>query len=151
MHVAERAAGGQDQRVATYLVVANQTLGGEHLIDKVRECVSAGSCSFYVVVPATVPADHLWTEGEVQAKARSRLDRALARFRELGAEAAGEVGDPNPILAIEDAIRGRAIDEIILSTLPPGPSKWLKLDLPHRVREHFGLPVSHVVGDPQDE
>ena len=133
-----------------YLVVANQTLGGEDLMAKVRECIAAGPSRFHVVVPATPPQDHLtWVEGEAHAIATARLEQALARFRELGAEADGEVGDAHPIEAMGDAIRQQEFDEIILSTLPPGPSRWLKLDLPHRA-DSFGLPVTHVVGEPEE-
>ncbi len=131
----------------SYLVVANQTLGGEHLMMKVRERMAAGACRFHVVVPATPPSDHAWTEGEARALAQSHLDAALARLRELGAEVDGEVGDQNPLLAIGDALRDERFDEIILSTLPPGPSRWLKLDLPRRAADRFGLPVTHVIGD----
>jgi hypothetical protein len=131
-----------------YLIVANQTLGGEHLVQRVRECVSSGECLFYVVVPATPSKEHLvWTEGEAQSIARERLERAVERFRQLGAEADGEVGDANPLLAIEDVLRNQSFDEVILSTLPSGPSRWLKLDLPARVESRFGLPVTHVVGE----
>ncbi len=131
-----------------YLVVANQTLGGEHLAAKAREYVSTGSSLFYVVVPATPSTEHLvWTEGEARSIARERLERAVDRFRQLGAEADGEVGDANPLLAIEDVLRNQSFDEIILSTLPAGPSRWLKLDLPARVQKQFGLPVTHVVGE----
>jgi hypothetical protein len=131
-----------------YLVVANQTLGGEHLITKVREYVSAGPSLFHIVVPATPSKEHLvWTEGEAQSIARERLDRAVDRFRQLGAEADGEVGDANPLLAIEDVLRNQSFEEIILSTLPAGPSRWLKLDLPARAQNQFGLPVTHVVGE----
>ncbi len=129
-----------------YLVVANQTLGGEHLIEKVRQCMESGPCRFHIVVPATPPKELIpWTEGEAIEIAQSRLDRALGRFRELGADAGGEVGDRNPMLAIEDALRGGQFEEIILSTLPPGMSRWLKLDLPSRVAAHFGLPVTHLI------
>jgi hypothetical protein len=128
-----------------YLVVANQTLGGEHLTEKVRECLQSGTCTFHLVVPATPSQDHAtWTEGEAQAIAQQRLDQALERFRALGAEAEGEVGDANPLLAIEDAIRDQDFNGIILSTLPPGASRWLKRDLPHQVEARFGLPVTHV-------
>jgi hypothetical protein len=133
-----------------YLVVANQTLGGEHLIERVRQCLADGPSRFHIVVPATPSSEHLtWTEGEATAIAQERLDRALRRFRELDAEASGEVGDKNPMLAIEDAMRDGQFDEIILSTLPPGVSRWLKLDLPSRVAGRFGLPVTHLV--PNDE
>jgi hypothetical protein len=133
-----------------YLVVANQTLGGEPLADAVRELVQKGSSAFHVVVPATQPADHaVWTEGEAHAIAQERLDRALARFRDLGAEVEGEVGDERPMDAIRDALRGREFAGIILSTLPPGVSRWLGQDLPHRVERTFRLPVTHVVGGPE--
>jgi hypothetical protein len=135
-----------------YLVVANQTLGGKHLLRLVNECVSGGRCRFYVVVPATPPGEHLtWTEGEAQAIAQRRLDRALVTFRDNGVEADGHVGDANPLLAIEDALRREEFDEIILSTLPPGMSRWLKLDLPHRVERSFDVPVTHLVAELEPE
>jgi hypothetical protein len=134
----------------SYLVVANQTLGGEHLIERVRQCLADGPCRYHIVVPATPQGELLtWTEGKSTAIAQDRLDHALAQFRELGAEADGEVGDKNPMLAIEDALRHGAFDEIILSTLPPGLSRWLKLDLPSRVTARFNLPVTHLVAEPE--
>jgi len=86
-----------------YLVVANQTLSGEHLVARIRDCLRAGPSSFFIVVPAAPPADHVWTEGEARTTAQGHLDKALERFRALGAEVDGEVGDGNPLLAIEDA------------------------------------------------
>src|SRR5205085_1720350 len=84
-----------------YLVVANQTLGGEHLMEQVRECLAAGECSFHILVPASHAAEHMtWTEGEAQATAGRRLEQALTRFAVLGAEADGEVGDESPLRAI---------------------------------------------------
>ncbi len=131
-----------------YLVVANQTLAGEPLASKIRDLARAGPSSFHLVVPATPPRDHVWTEGEARATAKTRLDAALARLATLDAEVDGEVGDGNPVLAIGDTIRDHGpFDEILLSTLPPGLSKWLKVDLPHRVRSSFGIPVTHIVGE----
>jgi hypothetical protein len=133
-----------------YLVVANQTLGGDHLAEIVREIVAVGPATFHLVVPATHPRDHaVWTEGEARALARRRLDAALSRFRELGAEADGDVGDESPLEAIADAMEAERYDEIILSTLPPGVSRWLGQDLPHRVQRRFDVPVRHVVGEPE--
>lgn len=135
--------------VHRYLVVANQTLGGEPLFARIRELARAGPSAFYVVVPATPPKDHVWTEEEATEIARSRLDSALERMEALGLEADGEVGDGSPMLAVEDAIREQgAFEAIVLSTLPPRLSRWLRLDLPRRVESAFGLRVIHVVGDP---
>jgi hypothetical protein len=135
--------------VRHYLVVANQTLGAEQLAAKVREYMQAGPCHFHVLVPATHPKDHAtWTEGQAHAIAEKRLEAALASFRALGAEVDGEVGDANPIEAIRDTLLVRKFDEIILSTLPSGPSRWLKQDLPHRVERGFALQVTHVTGTP---
>jgi hypothetical protein len=129
-----------------YLVVANRTLGGEHLRAKIRECLAAGPCEFHVLVPASHdPGTMTWTEGHDPALAERRLADALARLAEVGAEASGEVGDPNPVQAISDVLLRERFDEIILSTLPPGVSRWLKADLPHRVERDFNLPVTHVI------
>lgn len=134
-----------------YLVVANQTLGGEPLVARIRELAREGPSAFHVVVPASPPRDHVWTEGEARAVAQTRLDGALKRLAELGVEVDGEVGDESPMLAIEDAIRdGGPFDAIVLSTLPPRLSRWLKVDLVHRVESAFGQRVIHVVGEPDD-
>ncbi len=132
-----------------YLIVANQTLTEAHLIAKVRELDRGGPCAFHVVVPATVPQDHPWTEGEVQGTARHRLEEGLALFRDAGVEATGQVGDADPVVAVEDVLREQAFDGIVISTLPPRISRWLKLDLPRRVEGLFGLPVIHVEGEEQ--
>lgn len=130
-----------------YLVVANQTLGGSELAAKVRECLAVGPCFFHILVPATPPKEQLvWNEGEAEAIAQSRLEEALARFREQGAQADGEVGDKSPLTAIGDVLSSGLFDEIILSTLPPGLSRWLGQDLPSRVERGFDLPVTHIVG-----
>jgi hypothetical protein len=134
-----------------YLVVANQTLGGEALLAKLRSLVDSGPASIHILVPATHPKKQwTWTEGESMAIARARLDDALERFGGLGAEVSGEVGNESPIDAIRAALRGREIDEIVLSTLHPGPSRWLRQDLPSRVARTFDLPVSHVISDAEE-
>lgn len=131
-----------------YLIVANQTLGGEPLAEKIGEFLETGPCDFYLVVPATPPQDHLtFTEGEAESLAGARLEEALKRLAEMGAEASGEVGDPNPIQAIEDVLDREKFDEIVLSTLPPGLSKWLGQDLLSKVERAFSLPVTHIIGE----
>jgi hypothetical protein len=131
-----------------YLVVANQTLGGQPLLTRLKSLADDGPVSFYVVVPATPPRHHgAWTGGEAHAIAQHRLDAALEEFRTLGAEVDGSVGSERPMDAVRDALRGREIDEIIISTLPAGVSRWMHQDLPHRVARWFDLPVSHVIGE----
>ena len=128
-----------------YLVVANQTLGGAQLLQMLRH-LAESPATFHVLVPATPPTDHLWTEAEARSIARTRLETALERFRRIGAEeVTGEVGDARPMQAIDDVLSRESFDEIILSTLPPRLSRWLKLDLIHRVRSTYGLPVRHVI------
>ena len=129
-----------------YLVVANQTLGSERLTDIVRKRLAEGPCSFHLVVPATHVDHHLvWTEGGDRAVAAQRLAEGLERFRALGAEVDGEVGDARPVDAVADAVRRTPFDEIILVTFPPGMSRWLRQDLPSRVLRTFNLPVTHLV------
>lgn len=138
--------GGYGETPRRYLVVANLTAGGQSLSAKVQSCLRAGPCAFHLVVPASPdPKALTWTENEVRAAARQRLHGGLATLLALGADADGEVGDWAPMMAIEDALRARRFDEIIISTLRPGLSRWLRLDLVHRAAERFRLPVSHVI------
>jgi hypothetical protein len=148
-----------------YLVVANQTLGGPELTRKLEECVAAEPCRFYFVVPATPVSDMApdrsltWSgvdggagllpdmDKASQAIARRRLERELSRLRESGIEADGEVGDPRPLHAVKDALHKQEADEVIVSTLHRG-SRWLVMDLPHRIKRSFELPVTHVAGHP---
>lgn len=129
-----------------YLVVANQTLLGDPLLARVTACLAAGPCQFHVVVPASHAPGPAWqTEGRDRAFAAKRLEEGLERFRAVGAEVTGEVADGRPMDAIRDAmLHAPPFDEIIVSTLPPGLSRWLRADLPHRIGRTFGLPVSTV-------
>ena len=130
-----------------YLVVAHKTLVGSPLLDEVSRRLEAGPSHFHLIVPVDHPSDHAWSQGECQAEAAKRLDEGLGAFAELGAEATGEVGDQNPVAAIAAVMRVRDVDEIILSTLPPGPSRWLKLDVISRARDRFDVPITHVVAN----
>jgi hypothetical protein len=134
--------------VRRYLVVGNQTLASDRLAEKVQDVLAAGPAEICLVVPATPTHHHLtWTEGAAHEVAERNLEGAIAAFSELGAEVRGEVGDANPIEAVRAALVGQLFDEIIVSTLPLGLSRWVKQDLPHRVSREFRLPVSHVVGE----
>ena len=135
----------------SYLIVANQTLGGAELLDHLRGLAEAGPCSFHLVVPATPSKEHLtWTEGEAHGIAGHRLAEGIDRLGSLGAEVTGEVGDASPMLAVDDAMRSRTVDEIVVTTLPVGLSRWLKLSLPDRLARKYGVPVTHIVVEPAE-
>jgi GABA permease len=128
-----------------YLVVANQTLKQSELTAKIRTCIEAGPCDFFLLVPATRTHGPVrWTPADAVAVARRRLQGALERFRALGADIVGDVGDPSPVVAIGELLRRRSFDALILSTLPVGPSQWLRGDVPGRIEQLFGIPVSLV-------
>lgn len=132
-----------------YLVVANRTLLGQHLLERIDECTAAGDCQFHLLVPASPPDDSLvFTEGRARASAEERLREALAVLRDRGVEVSGEVGDRDPVNAVRDVLlHDRDFDEVILSTLPSGPSKWLRQDVPHRLSRAVDIPVTHVTAD----
>ena len=134
-----------------YLIVANQTLAADQLTEKVHQLRADGECRYHIVVPATHAKDHAsYTEGHDHALAEKRLEAALERFRAIGCEADGEVGDTSPFLAVRDCLLADGTyDGIIVSTLPQGVSKWLKQDLPHRLERTFGLPIIHLTGTPE--
>lgn len=137
--------------VRRYLVLANQTLGGAHLARVVQDRLAAGPSRFHILVPATPPQEQAtWTEGEAEAVATERLEKALARFGELGAEATGEVGDPDPLQAVRDVIESDRYDELILSTLPVGISRWVRRDLPSRVAKVFPYTITHIEAQPEE-
>ena len=130
---------------AKVLVVANKTAGSEELLTALRERAEQGSAEFHLVVPAS-PRGASWAF-DMHAghdAAEHDLDGALERLRALGLEVDGEVGDPDPVAAVSDSAHFGSYDEVIVSTLPKHLSKWLKLDLPHKVAHATGLPVRHV-------
>jgi GABA permease len=133
------------------LVVANQTAAGDELLAVIERRMREGPCRFTLLVPATHTSVHgTWTEAGDRRIARERMNEAMERFRSAGADLAdGMVGDANPVRAIDDALIEQPHDEIILSTLPPGASRWLKLDLPRRVEQRFALPVTTVISQRQ--
>lgn len=136
-----------------YLLLANQTLAGQRLREKLRE-VSGPDTTVHLVVPATPVnvmqdddpqvLDESQSMREGRKKAQHRLREGLGMLSEEGISATGEIGHPDPIEAIEDALAGGDYDEIIISTLPATVSRWLKMDLPSRAGRKFDLPVTHV-------
>ena len=129
-----------------YLIVANQTLASPILGDAVAARIAAGDARFHVVVPAT-PVSHglTWDEQEAVDAARARLDEVLDRLRAMGVKATGEIGSQDPVAAVKDAMREGEFAEVILSTLPPGISRWLHQDVPTRLRHAVHTPVTVVI------
>jgi hypothetical protein len=128
------------------LVVANKTAATPALLDAVRERASRGPCTFTLLVPNTAHGLHRVMDPEDQdrSEAETTLELALPLLSEAaGRRVEGLIGDPEPLSAIQDAINLHGFDEIILSTLPTRVSRWLRLDLPHKVAG-LGLPVTTV-------
>jgi hypothetical protein len=101
-----------------------------------------GMLSASVNIPQSSGGD----EGEEYRVAQHRLDSAIESFRQAGIRVDGNVGDPDPIKAIGAYLRYREFDEIIVSTLPRGISRWLHQDLSHRIERKFHLPVAVITG-----
>ncbi len=132
-----------------YLVVAHQTASSPELRQTLREIRERQpEATFLLVVPAT-PVQHLpgWVEGEARAAAQTAGDRARELLLADGVPLEDvRVGDPNPVYAVEDETRDGGFDGIVVSTLPAGASRWLKLDPVSRLQRHLSIPVVHVVG-----
>jgi hypothetical protein len=135
------------------LVVANETVGGRALLSEIKRRSEGARTSVLVVTPAlNSPLKHwISDEDEARAAAQQRLDKSLTAIRDAGIEATGEVGDGDPLQAIEDALRTFAPDELVISTHPEGHSHWLERGVVAGARERFAMPVTHVVVDLEAE
>ena len=132
-----------------YLVVAHQTAKSEELLEKLREIARDDpAAQFTLHVPATKVSHMLtYTEGESFAVAQQTADEAHALFEEAGLRVT-EAGaaDESPLQAIADVLHGgKSYDAIVISTLPLGISRWLKMDVHAQARKRFDLPVISVV------
>jgi hypothetical protein len=143
-------SGAGERRI---LVVANETVGGRALLDEIRRHSEGVEEDILVVVPALNSAIRHWTSDEDGARmaAQVRLDASLARLAAEGIAARGEVGDADPLQAMEDALRTFGADEVIISTHPEGRSHWLERGVVSGARERFAIPITHVVTDLQAE
>jgi hypothetical protein len=122
------------------LVVANVTAESDELIDCLRDRADQGACRFTLVMPSSGP------------EARERLNAAVERMRAAGLDNVdGKVGNLDPVVAVMDMWDPMKFDEVIVSTLPTGSSRWLGLDLPHRLEKLTSVPVRHVVSRPARE
>src|SRR3989442_8801759 len=119
------------------LVVANQTADSEELLEALRLRSEQASVEYTLLLPAR--------PGYGREKSRERLREAVDRLRASGVEAQGVIGDEDPVAAVKEVWDPGKFDEIIVSTFPTGNSKWIQIDLPHRVERMTGVPVKHVV------
>jgi hypothetical protein len=143
--------GADDER--RILVIANETVGGEALREEITRRAEGYREDVLVVCPAlNAPLRH-WVSDEDGARvaAQERLEASLARLAAAGVDARGEVGDGDPIQAIEDALRTFGADEVIISTHPEGRSHWLERGVVSGARERFSVPITHVVTDLEAE
>jgi LmbE family N-acetylglucosaminyl deacetylase len=123
------------------LVVANQTAASRELLSALTERAARAPTTIDLIVPAA-------PLGEGRESAVHALEEALAQLRDAGLEADGAVGHPDPFIAVAEAWDPKRYDEIIVSTLPIGVSKWLHAGLPERIERATGALVSHVVAEP---
>jgi hypothetical protein len=134
------------------LVIANRTLGGAKLFDRVRELAAEQETRFRLVVPQSKPTAGLVIyDDAVRESAQVRVDLAMSLLASEGIQASGEIGDPDPFSATMDAIAERRPEEIIVSTHPAPHSGWLRRDLIERIHNASGLPVEHIVTDLEQE
>ena len=129
----------EDQPEANVLVIANETVVGDPLLDRIRARAREAAASFLIISPQSDPglAEH--------PEAERRLRRALALLRSEGIDAHGQVAHPDPFTAAMHAVHDERVDEIIVSTFPGERSGWLRRDLVGRLRSETGVPVEHVV------
>jgi hypothetical protein len=141
--------GGDGRR--RLLVVANETVGGEALLEEIGDRCRGRDCEILVITPALAAsrADH-WASDidEAIVLARQRMELSVIEIgQKLDLKARGEIGDSDPNVAIEDALRVFPADEIVISTHPPETSRWLERGVVERARDEINLPIAHVVVD----
>lgn len=142
-----------------YIVVANQTIGGEELTAKLDELAAPGGCQFRFLVPVTdteglqqwdyPPIDRAIPDAHqiAAALARGRLEHELARLRRAGTDVDGEVVEAMPTARLQEVLGEEHVEAIVVSTLPRRLSRWLVMDLPHRIARLSDVPVIHVEGN----
>jgi hypothetical protein len=133
--------------MANVLVMANRTAESPELLEALKERAAKGDAAFTLVIPST-PHGISWaadmSAGEDEAEHHREAFMEELRGEGLDIKDA-RIGDPDPLAAAQDAVNLGDFDEVIVSTLPLKISKWLKLDMPSKVRAATGLPVTHVV------
>jgi hypothetical protein len=139
--------GAEDER--RILVVANETVAGTVLRKAVETAAKDVRSQVLVVVPALNTKLKHWLSDDDGARstAEERLSQSIRALERDGIAARGEVGDADPLQAIEDALRTFGADLIIISTHPAGRSNWLERDVVSGARDRFAIPITHVVVD----
>jgi hypothetical protein len=139
----------RDDRRRRILVVANETLSGAALRDEIERHAGREATEVFVVCPALNTKLKHWTSDDdaARAQAHARLEAMLDTLQRDGLTATGDIGDGDPVQAIEDGLRIFGADEVIVSTHPPGRSNWLERDVVRRARERLDVPITHVVVD----
>jgi hypothetical protein len=135
------------------LVIANETVGGETLREEIRRRSENYEERVRVICPTLLSRVKYFASDEdgARAQAQERLEHSLSRLREVGVNCEGEVGEADPLQAIEDALRTFGADEILVSTHPEGRSLWLERGVVQAARERFDVPITHVVVDLEAE
>jgi hypothetical protein len=132
------------------LLLAGETVGTEPVLSQIKRLAGNDPAEIFVVAPALTSSPFKHVAGEVDdaiEAARLRLEASLHALREAGFAARGEVGDSDPNLALEDALRRFGADEVVIATHPKGRSKWLEWDVIEKARRELAVPVTHVVVD----
>jgi hypothetical protein len=125
------------------LVVANQTVAGAELVQRLEALAAEGPHRFIIVVPQDNG------DGRAVRAARERLSALLRSLEAEGIVAAGMIGDPDPYTATMNAVQYFHISQIVISTLPEGSSQWMAEKLTERVASATGKPVEHVESTPE--
>jgi hypothetical protein len=135
------------------LVLANEACSGTDLLDRIRELAGAGPTDVLIVAPALSSRLHYWASDEDEgiAAAGRRLAASIERCAAAGISARGAVGDADPLLALDDAMRTFAPHEVVIATHPEQRSNWLEHGLLVQARERFDVPITHFVVDSVDE
>jgi hypothetical protein len=115
------------------LVVANQTVDSDELYDALQVRAGQGQLAVTLLVPQ-----------DQQTGIAARVNHALERLHAAGIEAEAMLGDVDPACAVIEVWDPRRWDEVLVSTLPTGTSRWLQIDLPHRIARAVDAPVHHV-------